>query len=133
MRPTPVFRPLLALVLPVLLLWAAPSLPAFAEEPVDLKATLPVDVRLERMSGLPNGMQYWIRPHAMPAGKVTILMHISSGSLNEEENQRGLAHFLEHMAFNGSKHFPPGEVVKFFESMGMRFGQHQNAFQERRV
>jgi len=55
-------------------------------------------------------------------------MHISSGSLNEEDDQRGLAHFLEHMAFNGSEHFAPGELVKFFESMGMRFGQHQNAF-----
>ena len=88
---------------------------------------LPVDPAIT--SGeLANGLRYHIRPNRAPEGKVSILLHVHSGSLNETEDQRGLAHFLEHMAFNGSEHFPPGEMVKFFESLGMRFGQHQNAF-----
>lgn len=88
---------------------------------------LPTDPALTTGT-LPNGLRYWIQPNATPPGKVSILLHVHSGSLNESEEQRGLAHYLEHMAFNGSKHFPPGEMVKFFESLGMRFGQHQNAF-----
>jgi len=120
--------PLSLRLLVPLLLAAALGGPAAAEDQPDLGASLPLDPALERMSGLPNGLRYWIRPHAMPAGKVSLFLHIASGSLNEEDDQRGLAHFLEHMAFNGSKHFPPGEMVKFFESMGMVFGQHQNAF-----
>ena len=55
-------------------------------------------------------------------------LHVDSGSLNEEENQRGIAHFLEHMAFNGTENYPPGTLVKYYESIGLRFGQHQNAF-----
>ncbi|MHC4940283.1 MAG: M16 family metallopeptidase [Planctomycetota bacterium] len=104
-----------------LLLFATPLL---AE---DLAKPLPVDPGIT-MGELPNGMRYWIRPNGTPAGKVSIMMHVHSGSLNETEDQRGLAHFLEHMAFNGSENFPPGEMVKFFESLGMVFGQHQNAF-----
>ena len=51
-----------------------------------------------------------------------------SGSLNEKDNQRGIAHYLEHMAFNGSQNFAPGSVVDFFQSMGLTFGRDQNAF-----
>jgi len=93
----------------------------------DLDQTLPVDSSITT-GKLPNGMHYWIRPNQTPPGKVSLMLHFHSGSLNENDNQRGLAHFLEHMAFNGSTHFPPGEMVKFFESLGMQFGQHQNAF-----
>jgi len=98
------------------------AVPARAED-----KPLPQDPSIV-MGRLPNGMRYWIRPNRTPKGKVSMLMHVHSGSLNETDEQRGLAHFLEHMAFNGSKHFPPGEMVKFFESLGMSFGQHQNAF-----
>ena len=77
---------------------------------------------------LDNGMQYAVLQHATPPGRASVWMHISSGSLNESEEQRGLAHFLEHMAFNGSKNFQKNEVVAFFESIGLTFGQHQNAF-----
>ncbi|MHC4953554.1 MAG: M16 family metallopeptidase, partial [Planctomycetota bacterium] len=93
----------------------------------DLEQPLPVDPSIT-MGSLPNGMHYWIRPNKTPPGKVSLLLHFSSGSLNENDNQRGLAHFLEHMAFNGSENFPAGEMVTFFESLGMKFGQHQNAF-----
>jgi len=95
---------------------------------VDLGRPLPVDPGIDRMSKLPNGLRYWIRSHQTPPGKVSLILHIHSGSLNESEDQRGVAHFLEHMAFNGSENFAPGEMVKSFEAIGMRFGQHQNAF-----
>src|SRR5712692_2474431 len=104
------------------LLPAAPARPAsLADE------KLPADPAL--VSGtLPNGLAYIIRPHKNPEGRVGIWLHVASGSLNETEAQRGLAHYLEHMAFNGSANFPPGSVVPFFQSLGMAFGRDQNAF-----
>ena len=102
------------------------SSPLLAQE-ADLSKPLPVDPSIS-VGKLANGMKYWIRPNQTPPGKVSLMLHFHSGSLNENDDQRGLAHFLEHMAFNGSTHFPPGEMVKFFESLGMQFGQHQNAF-----
>ena len=98
-----------------------------ANEALDWQAPLPVDPNI-RMGRLANGVSYWIRRHATPPGKVGIWLHVASGSLNEDDDQRGLAHFIEHLAFNGTANFPPGTVVKYFESIGLRFGQHQNAF-----
>ncbi|MCU0959077.1 MAG: insulinase family protein [Pirellulaceae bacterium] len=77
---------------------------------------------------LDNGLRYVIRQHANPPGRAALWLHIHSGSLNETDPQRGLAHYLEHMAFNGSENFPPGSVVPFFQSLGMTFGRDQNAF-----
>jgi zinc protease len=77
---------------------------------------------------LANGLKYIIRQHKNPEGRVGIWLHVSSGSFNETEAQRGLAHYLEHMAFNGTANFPPGSVVPFFQSLGMSFGSDQNAF-----
>jgi zinc protease len=88
---------------------------------------LPVDQSLQ-LGKLKNGMKYILRANKKPPGKVSIYLHVSSGSLDEEENQLGLAHFLEHMAFNGSENFAPGELIKYFESIGLTFGMHQNAF-----
>ncbi len=76
---------------------------------------------------LPNGLTYMVMKHGSPPGWA-MWLHVHAGSLNETDTQRGLAHYLEHMAFNGSKNFPPGSVVPFFESIGMRFGRDQNAF-----
>jgi zinc protease len=100
-----------------------PQLLAAAE----LDALLPVDPALH-MGTLDNGVTYWIRSHATPPGKISLWMHVATGSLNEQDGQEGLAHYLEHLAFNGTQHFPPGELIKYFESIGLRFGQHQNAF-----
>ena len=88
---------------------------------------LPTDPRLVTGT-LDNGLAYIIRRHATPPGRASIWLHVSTGSMNETEKQRGLAHFLEHMAFNGSENFAPGTVIDFFQSMGMSFGVHQNAF-----
>ena len=76
---------------------------------------------------LDNGLRYIIREHWEPPVKLTMWLHVSSGSMNETELQRGVAHYLEHMAFNGTEHFPPGTVRKYFEDMGLTFGRHQNA------
>jgi zinc protease len=102
------------------------SLPAArAASPSDEK--LPVDPALV-MGTLPNGLSYIIRPHKNPEGRVAIWLHVGSGSLNETESTRGLAHYLEHMAFNGTANFPPGAVIPFFQSLGLSFGRDQNAF-----
>jgi zinc protease len=99
--------------------------PARAASPADEK--LPIDPALVTGS-LPNGLAYIIRQHKNPEGRVGIWLHVASGSLNETEAQRGLAHYLEHMAFNGTANFPPGSIVPFFQSLGMSFGRDQNAF-----
>lgn len=94
---------------------------------IDLKAPLPSDPRLVTGT-LDNGLSYIVMKHSNPPGRANMYIHVSSGSLNEKDNQRGIAHYLEHMAFNGSTNFAPGSVVDFFQSMGLTFGQHQNAF-----
>ncbi len=92
-----------------------------------LAQPLPTDPAV--VSGqLENGLSYMVRQHSNPPGRATIWIHIHSGSLNETDAQRGLAHYLEHLAFNGSENFPPGSLVPFFESLGMTFGRDQNAF-----
>jgi zinc protease len=101
---------------------------ALLAQEIDASQRLPVDPGIDRIATLPNGLEYWIRANRTPPGKVSLILHIQSGSLNESDEQRGIAHFLEHMAFNGSANFAPGEMVKSFEAIGMRFGQHQNAF-----
>lgn len=88
---------------------------------------LPADPRLV-MGELENGLRYIIRRHANPPQRAAIWLHVSAGSFNETEAQRGLAHFLEHMAFNGSENYPAGTVVPLFESLGLTFGHDQNAF-----
>ncbi len=87
---------------------------------------LPTDPRL--VTGeLDNGLDYIVLEHDEPPGRIFLRLHIDSGSLNETDEQRGVAHFLEHMAFNGSENFPPGSVVPFFQELGLSFGRHQNA------
>ena len=93
----------------------------------DADAILPADPAV-RIGTLANGVTYWVRSHATPPGKVTLWMRVGTGSLNEADGQEGLAHYLEHMAFKGTEHFPAGELIAYFESIGLRFGQHQNAF-----
>ena len=94
-----------------------------------LDASTPLPRHPDLATGtLPNGLKYVIKDHKVPPGRVGLFLQIMSGSLNEMDEQRGLAHFLEHMAFNGSENFPPGELIPFFERIGLQFGVHQNAF-----
>jgi zinc protease len=75
-----------------------------------------------------SGLRYVVKRHPNPAGRAAFWLHVAAGSLDEEEHTRGLAHYLEHMAFNGSANFPPGALIPYFESIGLSFGRDQNAF-----
>ncbi|MEL6499095.1 MAG: insulinase family protein [Planctomycetota bacterium] len=92
-------------------------------------ASQPLETRDDLLVGtLDNGLTYMIKEHGNPENRAGLYLHVSAGSLNETDDIRGIAHYLEHMAFNGSANFEPTEVVSFFESMGLSFGRHQNAF-----
>jgi len=95
--------------------------------PVALDQPLPFDPAVRRGS-LPNGMTYYIRKNGRPEKRVSLRLAVKAGSVLEDEDQRGLAHFLEHMNFNGSEHFKPGELVAYLESIGARFGADANAY-----
>jgi zinc protease len=76
---------------------------------------------------LPNGFRYVLLENHNPKDRVSLHLSVQAGSLNEADEQQGIAHFLEHMLFCGSKHFEPGELVKYFQSLGMQFGADANA------
>lgn len=76
---------------------------------------------------LDNGFRYVLMHNTEPQNRVAMKLDIQAGSLNESEQQRGIAHFLEHMLFNGSTNFKPGELVEYFQSIGMSFGGDTNA------
>lgn len=76
---------------------------------------------------LPNGFQYILMENTTPENRVNIHLNVFSGSMHETSEQQGVAHYLEHMLFNGSTHFPPGELIKYFQSIGMDFGADANA------
>ena len=81
-----------------------------------------------RYGKLANGMTYMIARNTTPPGKATVRLRIAAGSLMESEKQRGLAHFLEHMAFKGSKNVPENEMIRILERHGLSFGADTNAF-----
>jgi zinc protease len=74
-----------------------------------------------------NGLTYIVRHNERPPQRVAFYLHVKSGALDETDSQNGLAHFLEHMAFNGSKSFAPGELIPYMNKLGMQFGAHSNA------
>src|SRR5436189_2036181 len=89
----------------------------------------PIPVEREISIGrLPNGLRYYVRANKKPEKRAELRLVVNAGSILEEEDQRGLAHFVEHMAFNGTEHFPKQQVVSFLESLGMRFGADVNAY-----
>lgn len=91
-----------------------------------LDADMPVDPRI-RVGELDNGLRYWIRENSYPAKRAELWLVVRAGSMQEDKDQLGLAHFVEHMAFNGTENFPKQELVTVLESFGMRFGAHVNA------
>lgn len=88
---------------------------------------LPADASV-RFGTLPNGMRYAIKHNATPKGAVSLRFRIAAGSLMERDNEQGIAHMLEHMAFRGSAHVPDGDMVKKLQSLGLTFGADTNAF-----
>lgn len=96
----------------------------WAHELGDIPAT-----KRATFGALPNGLRYVIMPNAEPPQRVSMRLHIDAGSLNEAEDQRGVAHFLEHMVFNGSQNFPdPKQLIPQMQRLGISFGAHANAY-----
>lgn len=89
--------------------------------------TLPADSAVVQ-GVLPNGLTYYIRHNEYPKGQADFHIAQKVGSVLEEDNQRGLAHFLEHMCFNGTKNFPGNSLISYLESVGIKFGAHLNAY-----
>ena len=101
---------------------SAAKAPPFPHEGSDLKPD-----PAAHFGKLPNGLRYVVMPNHEPKGRASLRLLVSPARYMRPTDQRGLAHFLEHMAFNGSKHYPPGTLVEFFQRMGMSFGGDTNA------
>ncbi len=111
----------------LILLLAISGLGALAQEPLDLEASLPLTPDV-RQGVLDNGLTFYIQHHEQPAERAEVHLVLRVGALQETDTQLGLAHFLEHMMFNGTKRFPANELVDYFEVNGMQFGPDLNAF-----
>jgi len=98
-----------------------------ASPPLALAAAIPFDAAV-RTGRLPNGITFFIRHNVEPEKRVSLRLAVKAGSIDEADDQQGLAHMVEHMAFNGSAHFKPGEIFSYFESVGARLGPHVNAY-----
>jgi len=90
-------------------------------------AALPVDPKVT-IGQLPNGLKYYIRPNSKPENKVELRLIVNAGSILETDEQQGLAHFMEHMNFNGTKNYPKNKLVDFLQSIGVEFGADLNAY-----
>ncbi|RYZ56139.1 MAG: insulinase family protein [Sphingobacteriales bacterium] len=93
----------------------------------DLTAPLPKDPKVIK-GKLPNGITYYIRPNSKPEKKVELRLAVNTGSIMEDDDQQGLAHFMEHMNFNGTKNFKKNELVDYLQSIGVQFGADLNAY-----
>ncbi len=100
---------------------------AAATAELDPGAEIPVDPQV-RLGRLENGLTYYVRPNRKPENRAELRLVVNAGSVLEDEDQLGLAHFLEHMAFNGTEHFEKQEIVDYMESIGMSFGPEVNAY-----
>ena len=91
------------------------------------EALIPLDPQV-RTGKLHNGLTYFIQRNVKPAKRVELRLAVKVGSTMENEDQQGLAHFTEHMCFNGTKNFPGNEIINYFESKGIKFGKDLNAY-----
>jgi zinc protease len=126
-----ILAPTLALALVTCRAPASVERPAIANEVAPrpwehATSDVPVDPRI-RFGALPNGLRWAWAENAEPKERCYLRLHVDVGSLAEEEDERGLAHFLEHMAFNGSRNFPAGTLIEWFQRHGMDFGADTNA------
>ncbi|NVN95684.1 MAG: insulinase family protein [Bacteroidetes bacterium] len=97
------------------------------ESKIDLNKSIPVDPKV-RIGKLDNGLIYYIRQNKKPEKRVELRLAVNTGSIMETDIQQGLAHFTEHMCFNGTTHFPKNELVNFLQTIGVRFGADINAY-----
>jgi len=98
-----------------------------AQTNFDLGSKLPEDPNVSK-GVLENGMTYYVRSNETPKNRAELFLVVRAGSIDEDDDQQGLAHFAEHMAFNGTKNFPKHELISYFESIGMEFGPEINAY-----
>jgi zinc protease len=98
----------------------------FAQQ-IQLTDKLPMNPAV-KVGKLKNGLTYYIHKNAEPAKRAQLRLVVKTGSILEDENQRGLAHFMEHMNFNGTKNFPKNELLNFLEKSGIQFGADLNAY-----
>ena len=117
--------PLLFLLMAVPL-WAQIETQAVAP-PVILEEKIPIDPKV-RIGTLDNGLTYYIRENSKPEDKVELRLVVNAGSIMESERQLGLAHFMEHMNFNGTKNFEKNDLVDYLQSIGVKFGADLNAY-----
>ena len=99
-----------------------------AENGPPTRATEPLPLSPDITQGvLDNGLTYYIRPNPRPARRAALRLLVNVGSVLEEDDERGFAHFVEHMAFNGTEKYARNEIVHILERAGVQFGQHTNA------
>ena len=108
----------------ILFLWATIQL--FAQ-PFKLSDPIPFNPAASK-GVLNNGLTYYVKSNSTPKNRAEMMLVVSAGSILEDPDQRGLAHFCEHMSFNGTKSFPKNDLIKYFESIGMEFGPEINAY-----
>jgi zinc protease len=105
---------------------AAPNAGAPPQAAAVASPELPLDPRITS-GALDNGLTYYLQQHRAKDKRAVLALVVKAGSVYEEDDQRGLAHFIEHMAFNGTERFKKQTLIDFFERSGMRFGSHANA------
>ena len=98
-----------------------------AQTNLDLNSKLPDDPAVSK-GILDNGLTYYVRSNSEPENRAELMLVVKAGSIDEDDDQQGLAHFCEHMSFNGTKNFPKHELINYFESIGMEFGPEINAY-----
>ncbi len=121
-----------SLMIPLTLLAALFSIPVFnalgqSAATIPLSSPLPLDTSVT-VGHLPNGLTYFIRTNHKPEKRAELRLVVNAGSILEDNDQQGLAHFVEHMAFNGTKHFAKNDLIDYLESVGVRFGPDLNAY-----
>lgn len=102
--------------------------PAFlVGQELKMDSAIPMDPSV-KTGKLKNGLTYYIKKNNKPENKLVLRLMINAGSILETDEQQGLAHFMEHMCFNGTKRFPKNKLVDYLQSIGVKFGQHLNAY-----
>ena len=119
-------------MLVLLLMCALPAMLSAQEKEINasslgLGSVLPLNPAV-RMGKLDNGMVYYIMQNKKPENRAALRLAVNAGSVLETDEQQGLAHFVEHMCFNGTENFEKNELIKYLESLGIRFGADLNAY-----
>ena len=109
----------------ILALWAF-VLAGLSAQMQDLNKPIPADPNI-KIGKLDNGITFYIKQNKKPEKRVEFRLAVNAGSVCETDNQQGLAHFVEHMCFNGTKNFPSNKMIDMLEEMGVKFGAELNA------